>query len=105
MIVDGSYASVNHKVTLMSGLYFAYLVSTALRPLLDASYMIKNSLKIESAIVYDNVKYDRNTVATKREKYNVKTIAYGRVCLIWILRVRFFYNLDNSHFFTIMIIR
>ena len=68
----GSYTTVNHKVTVVNGLYFAHLIATISRPFFDARIQpktVKNDWKIEYLVVYGTIKYDRNTVTIKRAKY------------------------------------
>jgi hypothetical protein len=54
MTVNGAYTPVNHKITLVNGLKIEY-------PIVYAHF-------------YNTMKYGRNTVATKRAKYDKKRL-------------------------------
>jgi hypothetical protein len=58
MTVNGAYAAVNHKVTLVNGPYFTRLASTVLRPFVDVSYTIKNGEKRAENRVLDRLRHD-----------------------------------------------
>jgi hypothetical protein len=72
MIVNGACTAVNRKIRVVNGQYFTRLAWTVLRPFVDTSYTIKNPLKIEYSIVYDTMKYDRNTVLGGSLYYTIR---------------------------------
>jgi hypothetical protein len=72
MIVNGACTAVNRKIRVVNGQYFTRLAWTVLRPFVDTSYTMKNPLKIEYSIVYDTMKYDRNTVLGGSLYYTIR---------------------------------